>query len=169
MLIKNRWSNPSNGELLGSKVRRVAPSVFDEHLTRYDLRDELIGLGRVASIGKVVKLKNPGEKYVVSPTLGVIRGTKVRRDYLFYALKSNAVADQFSKIMSGSTRSSVGMIVLRKLDIPLPPDEVEQSAIASTLSDMGAEIAALEAKLTKARQIKQGMMQELLTGRIRLV
>jgi len=36
-------------------------------------------------------------------------------------------------------------------------------------SDMDAEIAALEAKLTKARQIKQGMMQELLTGRIRLV
>jgi type I restriction enzyme S subunit len=48
---------------------------------------------------------------------------------------------------------------------PLP----EQTAIAGVLSDMDAEIAALEAKLAKARQIKQGMMQELLTGRIRLV
>ncbi|HEU0295736.1 MAG TPA: hypothetical protein VFR47_23555 [Anaerolineales bacterium] len=38
-----------------------------------------------------------------------------------------------------------------------------------TLSDMAAEIAALEAKLAKARQVKQGMMQELLTGRVRLV
>ena len=45
----------------------------------------------------------------------------------------------------------------------------EQAAIAEVLSDMDAETAALEAKLTKARQIKQGMMQELLTGRIRLV
>ena len=44
-----------------------------------------------------------------------------------------------------------------------------KTAIAAILSDMDAEIAALEAKLAKARQIKQGMMQELLTGRIRLV
>jgi type I restriction enzyme S subunit len=45
----------------------------------------------------------------------------------------------------------------------------EQTAIAAVLSDMDAEIAALGTKLAKARQIKQGMMQELLTGRIRLV
>lgn len=45
----------------------------------------------------------------------------------------------------------------------------EQVAIAAALSDMNAEIEALENKLVKARQLKQGMMQELLTGRIRLV
>jgi type I restriction enzyme S subunit len=50
-----------------------------------------------------------------------------------------------------------------------PKDEAEQTAIATILSDMDAEIAALEAKLDKARQIKQGMMHNLLTGRIRLV
>lgn len=50
-----------------------------------------------------------------------------------------------------------------------PPIEDEQEAIAEGLSDMGAEIAALEAKLAKARQVKQGMMQELLTGRNRLI
>jgi len=43
------------------------------------------------------------------------------------------------------------------------------AAIAETLSDINAEIAALEGKLSKARQVKQGMMQELLTGRVRLV
>ena len=51
----------------------------------------------------------------------------------------------------------------------LAPPLPEQTAIAAILSDMDAEIAALEAKLAKARQLKQGMMQELLTGRIRLV
>ena len=45
----------------------------------------------------------------------------------------------------------------------------EQTAIAITLSDMDAELTALEARLAKTRQIKQGMMQALLTGRIRLV
>jgi len=51
----------------------------------------------------------------------------------------------------------------------IPPTAEEQTAIATILSDMDAELAALEEKLAKARAIKQGMMQELLTGRIRLV
>lgn len=50
-----------------------------------------------------------------------------------------------------------------------PPTIDEQTAIAAILSDMDAEIAALEARRDKTRALKQGMMQELLTGRIRLV
>jgi type I restriction enzyme S subunit len=50
----------------------------------------------------------------------------------------------------------------------LPPTLDEQRAIAAVLSDMDAGIAALEAKLAKARDVKQGMMQVLLTGEIRL-
>jgi type I restriction enzyme S subunit len=49
------------------------------------------------------------------------------------------------------------------------PVAEEQTAIATVLSDLDAELAALETKLAKACQLKQGMMQELLTGRIRLV
>ena len=49
------------------------------------------------------------------------------------------------------------------------PEPDEQRAIAAVISDLESEIDTLEAKLAKARQIKQGMMQELLTGRIRLV
>ena len=48
-------------------------------------------------------------------------------------------------------------------------DSDEQDAIATVLSDMDAEIAALERRRDKAHAIKQGMMQQLLTGRIRLV
>lgn len=55
-----------------------------------------------------------------------------------------------------------------QLLICLPPIG-EQTAIAAILSDMDAEIAALEARRDKTRALKQGMMQELLTGRIRLV
>jgi type I restriction enzyme S subunit len=57
---------------------------------------------------------------------------------------------------------------LVKVRVPLP-SKPEQIAIANVLTDMDAELAALEVKLTKSRQIKQGMMQEVLTGRIRLV
>ncbi|MCC7098501.1 MAG: restriction endonuclease subunit S, partial [Rubrivivax sp.] len=58
--------------------------------------------------------------------------------------------------------------VLRCFPVRLPPVP-EQSAIATVLSDMDAELAALEARRDKTRALKQAMMQELLTGRIRLV
>src|SRR5262249_33169994 len=58
---------------------------------------------------------------------------------------------------------------MEKLPISIPPSKNEQTAIASVLSDMDAEITALEVRRDKTRTLKQGMMQELLTGRIRLV
>ena len=64
--------------------------------------------------------------------------------------------------------SALSKTALLKVTFPLPSLE-EQTAIATILSDMDSELAALESRLAKARQIKQGMMQELLTGRIRLL
>ena len=63
---------------------------------------------------------------------------------------------------------SLNAATIESLEI-LAPAPAEQTAIATILSDMDAEIAALDAKLAKARQVKQGMMQELLTGKTRLV
>jgi type I restriction enzyme S subunit len=72
------------------------------------------------------------------------------------------------KFSKGSTFDSINSKEVCELDIPIPPIS-EQSAIASVLSDMDAEIEVLDNKLNKYRVIKQGMMQELLTGKIRLV
>lgn len=55
-----------------------------------------------------------------------------------------------------------------EIKFKVPPYE-EQKAIAQILSDMDSEIESLEQKLSKYKTIKQGMMQELLTGRIRLI
>jgi type I restriction enzyme, S subunit len=70
---------------------------------------------------------------------------------------------------SVSANTNINQDSLKRVPIILPPMKAEQKAIAEILSDMDADIAALETKLTKARQLKQGMMQELLIGRIRLV
>lgn len=158
-----------DGDILSTRLRTVGAPVFDEHRARYKIEDGLIGLGRVASIGKVVRLKDVGVPFAISPTLGVIRGTKVSQNYLFQALKSRFIVEQFARIMSGSTRSSVGMVVLRQLDIPVPKLESEQSAISTTLADMDAEITQLESQLAKTHVLKQGMMHKLLTGEIRLL
>jgi type I restriction enzyme, S subunit len=78
----------------------------------------------------------------------------------------------YSRIMQMTAKSSVDSVrreMIARMRVPLPPTRAEQEAIAAILSDMDAEIVELEGKLAKARQIKQGMMQELLTGRIRLI
>lgn len=68
----------------------------------------------------------------------------------------------------GATRYNLSKTALLKVTFRLPSLE-EQTAIGTILSEMDTELAALESRLAKARQIKQGMMQELLTGRIRLL
>lgn len=75
----------------------------------------------------------------------------------------------WGSLSTGSTFDSISGNKLKEVVVGLPEDEAEQSAIAAVLSDMDAEIDALMAKLVKIRNLKQGMMQELLTGRIRLV
>jgi restriction endonuclease S subunit len=59
--------------------------------------------------------------------------------------------------------------VMKKVVITLPPTIEEQTAIATILSGMDSEIEKIQAKLDKYKAVKQGMMQELLTGRIRLL
>ena len=83
--------------------------------------------------------------------------------YLLLTLKSKMV-----ERASGSTFLEIGKRDVASLQA-LVPDQAEQLAIAAVLSDMDAEIAALEARRDKTRAIKQGMMQQLLTGRVRLV
>ena len=69
----------------------------------------------------------------------------------------------------GSTFDSVNSADVKAVEVNLPPSLLEQTAIAEVLSDMDSEITALEQRRDKTRDLKQGMMQELLTGRTRLV
>jgi len=73
-----------------------------------------------------------------------------------------------SVLAQGATRYNIAKSAFMRLSIPQPSRE-EQTAIATVLSDMDAELAALETRRDKTRALKQGMMQALLTGRIRLV
>lgn len=76
---------------------------------------------------------------------------------------------QWGAMSTGSTFDSISGNELREVTFTVPSDENEQTAIATVLSDMDAEIDVLTTKLEKAQRIKQGMMSELLTGRIRLI
>jgi len=98
-----------------------------------------------------------------------VRSSKIDSGYL----KEYICSDYFSKYCNSvKTVTAIPHISptdIRNFILPLPPTKAEQTAIATILSDMDAEISALESKLSKYKKVKQGMMQELLTGRTRLV
>ena len=88
-------------------------------------------------------------------------------EYLYYAV--SVVAPKVKSLAGEQAVPIVNKTQFSETVIPLPHTKAEEDAIATILTDMDAEIAALEEKLAKAHQLKQGMMQELLTGKKRLI
>ena len=88
-------------------------------------------------------------------------------EFLYYLL--TAEKSGFVSLCGGSTFLEIGKTQLAVYQVLLPDTKAEQTAIAAVLSDMDAELTALEARREKTRLLKQGMMQELLTGKTRLI
>jgi type I restriction enzyme S subunit len=79
------------------------------------------------------------------------------------------IEKEWAKRSAGSTFDSIKSDELSATLVVVPSSREEQTAIANVLSDMDTEISALESKLAKYRTLKTGMMQHLLTGKIRLI
>ena len=88
--------------------------------------------------------------------------------FVFNQMFADGVTRQIDALLTGSNYPAINSGDVRSLTIPFPNLD-EQTAIATVLSDMDAEIAALETRRDKTRDLKQAMMQELLTGKTRLV
>jgi type I restriction enzyme S subunit len=124
-------------------------------------------LGKAASVGKVAILDGDTEFNIWSPIALVRIAENDSPKFVYYALQSRDLVSQISLLTNASSQGNIGMGDIEKLSFRLPGKE-EQTAIASALSEMDTELAGLEARMEKAQQLKQGMMQQLLTGKIRL-
>ena len=89
--------------------------------------------------------------------------------FLFYALRTERTRRWLIDNSQASALTNINQTIADAIPVTLPPTLAEQTAIAKVLSDMDAELSALEARLDKTRDLKNGMMQELLTGRTRLI
>lgn len=126
-------------------------------------------IAKMMPAGRAIICPDNEKSYILgSDVVKVVPNSSVDSRYLVYATKSRFYLDQIADDTQGSTRARTSVSKLRKTAI-LFPGKDEQIAIADILSEMDMEIAALEGKIAKYRQIKQGMMQQLLTGKIRLV
>jgi len=136
--------------------------VLNRH-SNYMAKGPGVVTGRSGTIGKVNYVEEDYWPHNTSLWVTNFKGNFPKFVYFLYTHTG------LEKFATGSGVPTLNRNDVHAHRLALSPTIEEQSAIATILSDMDAEIGTLETKLAKARQLKQGMMQELLTGRIRLI
>jgi type I restriction enzyme S subunit len=118
-------------------------------------------------IGKCVAFVDDFEAYAGGDIV-ILRPQGVDSLFLGFSLNTPSITRQKASRGQGDAVVHIGSSALADISLNLPPLP-EQTAIAEVLTDMDAELAVLEQRREKTRALKQAMMQELLTGRTRLV
>lgn len=127
------------------------------------------GSGETAEeIGKCVAYLDNKEAYAGGDIIILSPAEDYDSNYLGFLMNHKIVSKQKSQMGQGDAVVHIYSSNLAKLSVPLPPTKAEQTAISTALSDADALINSLGKFLTKKRNIKQGAMQELLTGKKRL-
>lgn len=118
-----------------------------------------------ANLGRCAIVK---QKLVTNQTfIGLVPSDRIDVEFLYY--KMSREDKNLNNLATGTTISYLSREQFENYEILIPSSKAEQTAIANILSDCDSEIAALEEKRDKYKEIKQGMMQQLLTGKIRLI
>ncbi|MGZ8160353.1 MAG: restriction endonuclease subunit S [Methylobacter sp.] len=163
--------NFKDGAIRWHEVYHISESRY-EIAKDIQLKPDDVLMTKDGTIGKVLYIDAIPYPYKASLNSHLLLFRPIRKSYipkyLYYQLSSKRFKNFIELSKSGTTFFGLSQAAVGNYPVVLPPID-EQKRIAQILSDMDAEIAELENKLAKARAVKQGMMQQLLTGRIRLI
>ncbi|GAA4226672.1 type I restriction enzyme S subunit [Sagittula marina] len=161
----------SSGELHAKRVRsvsgRITPlGLASSSATMVPVGCVLLGLAGQGKTRGTAAI-NEIELCTNQSIAAILPSARHSSDFLFHEIDRRY--DELRALSTGDGgRGGLNLRIIHELEVPFPC-LAEQERIASRLNDMDAEIQALDTRLEKARQVKEGMMQNLLTGRIRLV
>ena len=158
-----------NGERCRDRIRIVAPMALSATFPTMCFDDDVILIAEDGGhfeehADRPIAYRMKGKIWVNNHAHILKAKPGFSQAFLFFAL----VHKNILPFLASGTRAKLNRAEMNKIVVRLPRQATEQRAIATVLSDMDAEIAALERRLDKTRAIKQGMMQQLLTGSIRL-
>lgn len=127
-------------------------------------------MANVGSIGKVFRVPSYSKPMTLAPNTYLLKYKKdISEDYMFQWMTTPEFKSKLMEKVGSTTLLAINKDNLRDINCHIPLDLEEQNTIARILNEMDKEIEALESKKAKYEQLKQGMMQELLTGKTRLV
>lgn len=155
----------ASSKYLNNTNKHISQSAIEETSARLYKKGTLL-LSMYASIGKVCITKI--DVAISQAILGFIfLDQNVVPEYIYYVLRYSQ--KELAESGQTGTQSNLNKRIVQNFNISIPSQRKEQMAIASVLSDMDSEISELEVKHDKYIAIRQGMMQQLLTGKIRLI
>lgn len=160
-----------NGFINWAKCSYVSKERFEQD-ENIKIKQGDVLITKDGSIGKVAYLNFTPMEGTLNSGVFVVRpknSCELNNDYLALIFKSKFFEDFIAQLKAGSTIAHLYQKDFVKFQLYYPTDLAEQTAIATILSDMDKEIEGLESKRAKYEQVKQGMMQQLLTGKIRLI
>ena len=160
-----QWFTPAEigaSKYISKSERSISKLGLQSSAARILPKDAILLTTR-ASIGLSAILLN--EATTNQGFQSIIVNTNHCNEYAYYALKTKV--SEMLTLASGSTFAEISKAKLASIKLPIPPI-AEQRAIAEALSDVDGLIAALDKKIAKKRLVKQGAMQQLLTGKTRL-
>jgi type I restriction enzyme S subunit len=166
-----RSNNVQNATVVTDEVQFVnAARVASRQILQKD--DILICManGSKALVGKAgIFVVNDGNEYTFGAFMGCFRTNSFEANpaFVFYLFLTAQYREYINNLLAGSSINNLRPSSIESLEFSTPPLP-EQTAIAAVLSEMDAELVALEARRDKTRALKQAMMQALLTGRVRL-
>ncbi len=164
-----RTPNVRNGKFVWEELRYTDAHSYGEWTARAIPRIGDILITREAPLGEVCFVPN-GLQVCLGQRMMLYRPDceKVDGRYVLFSLQSSEVRNNLFKKIGGSTVGHAKVDDIRYLQLPLPSTKAEQESIAEVLSDTDALIESLGQLIAKKRYLKQGAMQELLTGKKRL-
>lgn len=152
-------------------VKYISMEEHERLTASYKIENGDVLMTRIGSIGKGKYIDwNPNASFYVSLALLKFRGNKTLANYVALLTETEDFlkeAELHSLQLAIPMKINLGQIA--DIRVRIPSDSKEMTAIISMLNDMKIEIRKLEEKLNKYREIKQGMMEELLTGKVRLI
>jgi type I restriction enzyme, S subunit len=122
-----------------------------------------------STFGKTALVKNLREKATLNPQLVVLKNMAIDNIYLSYMMSSPTVQNQIAATIVGGAIPTLSQESVSNFEIPMPESREEQHQIGQILNCVDEELTLIEAKLEKYKHVKQGMMQQLLTGKMRVM
>lgn len=156
-----------NGKAINTNSAfKVTKETYLKFIRKYEPQSGDIIMSRVGSYGLVSYLKD-NEKVCLGQNIVVITTKLMDKSFLFYCLSSEYIKNEINKLTVGSSQKTLSLANINKLHVALPTI-IEQKQIANILLSVDDQIEEYENKKIKLEQLKQGLMQQLLTGKIRV-
>lgn len=158
--ISKNYLDLSDAEYISWKKYYESPEIM--------VRQGDIVLAQRGTLGKSALIKSDIGPATINPSLVLINKIKCNNLYLIYNIQSSSVTDYIQQINAQTSIPMISQKQIEGIKIAIAKSDSEQTAIATALSDVDSLISALTKKIEKKKAIKQGLMQQFLTGKKRL-